>query len=311
MPGHVGLMPDPNSPRKWTWPGWCSGSRRRTNHRSRLIPVSPPLVPPPPPRLQRGRGRTTSTTDFQFTKGDTMSLLGTRPVPEQTADLGHQMSSRNEKKAHALGLTSATGLVIGSIVGTGVFTMPAVLAGAGTMGIVVLAVIAVGAHAAGRAVRPAHQAGAQQRRRALRLLPPRVRRLRRLPRRLVLLDPGLGRQRGHRRRRGCSTSTPCSASATRRGMENWGIALVGLWVPGRRQPGRGSPDGVVPERHRRPEVPAAAVRRRRRLVLRHARPTSARSTPRAGASTAASGSPPAWRCSPSSASRRRRSPPSG
>lgn len=54
-------------------------------------------------------------------------------------------SSRNEEKARTLGLTSATGLVIGSIVGTGVFTMPAVLAGAGTMGIVVLGVIAVGA----------------------------------------------------------------------------------------------------------------------------------------------------------------------
>jgi APA family basic amino acid/polyamine antiporter len=54
-------------------------------------------------------------------------------------------SPRNEQKAQALGLTSATGLVIGSIVGTGVFTMPAVLAGAGTMGILVLAVIAVGA----------------------------------------------------------------------------------------------------------------------------------------------------------------------
>jgi APA family basic amino acid/polyamine antiporter len=44
-----------------------------------------------------------------------------------------------------LGLTSATALVIGSIVGTGVFTMPAVLAGAGTMGIIVHGVIAVGA----------------------------------------------------------------------------------------------------------------------------------------------------------------------
>jgi APA family basic amino acid/polyamine antiporter len=55
------------------------------------------------------------------------------------------MSPRNQKKAHSLGLTSATGLVVGSIVGTGVFTMPAVLAGAGTMGILVLAVIAVGA----------------------------------------------------------------------------------------------------------------------------------------------------------------------
>src|SRR5580658_6326264 len=54
-------------------------------------------------------------------------------------------SPRDEAKARTLGLTSATGLVIGSIVGTGVFTMPAVLAGAGTMGIIVLGVIAVGA----------------------------------------------------------------------------------------------------------------------------------------------------------------------
>ena len=55
------------------------------------------------------------------------------------------LSKRSSAKAHSMGLTSATALVIGSIVGTGVFTMPAVLAGAGTMGIVVLAVIAVGA----------------------------------------------------------------------------------------------------------------------------------------------------------------------
>jgi hypothetical protein len=34
-------------------------------------------------------------------------------------------------KARSLGLTSATGLVIGSITGTGVFTMPAVLADGG------------------------------------------------------------------------------------------------------------------------------------------------------------------------------------
>jgi APA family basic amino acid/polyamine antiporter len=55
------------------------------------------------------------------------------------------MSARNETKARTLGLTSATGLVIGSIVGAGVFTMPAVLAGAGTMSLVVLGVIAIGA----------------------------------------------------------------------------------------------------------------------------------------------------------------------
>ena len=53
--------------------------------------------------------------------------------------------SRNEQKARALGLTSATGLVIGSIIGTGVFAMPAVLAGAGTSSLATLAVIAVGA----------------------------------------------------------------------------------------------------------------------------------------------------------------------
>jgi cytosine/uracil/thiamine/allantoin permease len=55
------------------------------------------------------------------------------------------MSPRNEQKARVLGLTSATGLVVGSIIGTGVFTMPAVLASAGTSSLIVLAVIAVGA----------------------------------------------------------------------------------------------------------------------------------------------------------------------
>jgi Na+/glutamate symporter len=34
-----------------------------------------------------------------------------------------QLSPRNEQKARALGLTSATGLVIGSIIGTGIFAM--------------------------------------------------------------------------------------------------------------------------------------------------------------------------------------------
>jgi len=54
-------------------------------------------------------------------------------------------SAKDQQKARALGLTSATGLVVGSIIGTGVFTMPAVLAGAGTSSLAVLAVIAVGA----------------------------------------------------------------------------------------------------------------------------------------------------------------------
>lgn len=50
-----------------------------------------------------------------------------------------------QQSGHALGLPSATALVIGSIIGTGVFTMPAVLAEAGTASIITLGVISVGA----------------------------------------------------------------------------------------------------------------------------------------------------------------------
>src|SRR5512132_2615520 len=53
-------------------------------------------------------------------------------------------TTRDEGEPRTLGLTSATGLVIGSIVGTGVFTLPAVLAAASTVSLVVLAVVAVG-----------------------------------------------------------------------------------------------------------------------------------------------------------------------
>jgi basic amino acid/polyamine antiporter, APA family len=74
-----------------------------------------------------------------------MSLTVDHATPRLPGPSDQALSPRNQEKAHSLGLTSATGLVIGSIVGTGVFTMPAVLAGAGTMGIVVLGVIAVGA----------------------------------------------------------------------------------------------------------------------------------------------------------------------
>jgi len=73
-----------------------------------------------------------------------MTLL-TEPPRSGEAAGEPPLSPRNQSKAHALGLTSATGLVIGSIVGTGIFTAPAVIAGAGTSGIVVLGVIAVGA----------------------------------------------------------------------------------------------------------------------------------------------------------------------
>lgn len=67
------------------------------------------------------------------------------PTPSEQTPPAPPLSPRNEAKAHAMGLTSATGLVVGSIVGTGIFTMPAVIAGAGTMGILVLGIIALGA----------------------------------------------------------------------------------------------------------------------------------------------------------------------
>jgi APA family basic amino acid/polyamine antiporter len=54
-------------------------------------------------------------------------------------------ASNDQRKGPALGLTSATALVIGTVVGAGVFTMPAVLAAGGTVSLAVLAVIAVGA----------------------------------------------------------------------------------------------------------------------------------------------------------------------
>lgn len=49
------------------------------------------------------------------------------------------------ERARSLGLPSATALVIGSIIGTGVFTMPAVMAGAGTSSLITLGVVGLGA----------------------------------------------------------------------------------------------------------------------------------------------------------------------
>src|SRR6516225_6446655 len=71
--------------------------------------------------------------------------MSTITTPRGQPVLRADMSPRNRQKARALGLTSATGLVIGSIIGTGVFAMPAVLAGAGTSSLLTLGVIAIGA----------------------------------------------------------------------------------------------------------------------------------------------------------------------
>jgi basic amino acid/polyamine antiporter, APA family len=73
------------------------------------------------------------------------SPAAAQPLGEPHEGQPEQAPSKTELKARSIGVTSATGLVIGSIIGTGVFTMPAVLAGAGTSSLVTLAVIAVGA----------------------------------------------------------------------------------------------------------------------------------------------------------------------
>jgi len=65
-----------------------------------------------------------------------MTVLANKPT--DVAPAGRDMASR-------LGLPSATALVIGSIIGTGVFTMPAVMAGAGTSSILTLLTVSIGA----------------------------------------------------------------------------------------------------------------------------------------------------------------------
>ncbi|MFZ0325270.1 MAG: amino acid permease, partial [Actinomycetes bacterium] len=54
-------------------------------------------------------------------------------------------AARTHGPERALGLPSATALVIGSIIAAGVFTMPAVMAGAGTIALGTLVVISIGA----------------------------------------------------------------------------------------------------------------------------------------------------------------------
>jgi APA family basic amino acid/polyamine antiporter len=66
-------------------------------------------------------------------------------APPRAASKPDADSARDGAPKRSLGLPSATTLVIGSIIGTGVFTMPGVLAEAGTSSILVLAVIALGA----------------------------------------------------------------------------------------------------------------------------------------------------------------------
>ena len=75
-------------------------------------------------------------------RGSGGDLGGVAPESGSTPQTATQQPPARSK---ALGLPSATALVVGSIIGTGVFSMPGVLAGAGTSSIIVLGVISVGA----------------------------------------------------------------------------------------------------------------------------------------------------------------------
>ena len=210
------------------------------------------------------------------------------------------VSPRNEAKARTLGLTSATGLVIGSMVRIGIY-------GPGrAYWLARRRDRRGGCHprrgdAARGFVRSAHQAGTGERRRPVRLFPPRVRRLGRLPRRLVLGPASAGNAAivaswvtstlswPQTRQHGELGDRPARAVGTRD-----------------REPGWRPPDGLVPERHRRPQVPPSSSSVSS-AGSSSTRPTSGRSTPRAAASTAVSASRRGWRCSPSSALRPPRS----
>ena len=80
-------------------------------------------------------------------KSSMSSTATTRPQPPGPEQPPPQEPAlpAGQEKAGSLGLTAATALVIGSIIGTGVFTMPAVLAAAGTSSLAVLAAVAAGA----------------------------------------------------------------------------------------------------------------------------------------------------------------------
>ena len=238
-----------------------------------------------------------------------MAIAESSPPSSPAISLKRPLSPRNESKAHSLGLTSATGLVIGSIVGTGVFTMPAVMAGAGTMSLVVLGVIAVGALLLGVLFGQLTKRVPNSDGGVYAYARHEFRRLCRLSRGLVLLDPGLGRQRRHRGVLGVLRRRPVQHHPSSRHGE-LGHCHAGTLGASRREPGRRPSDGVVPEHHRHLEVPAPVVRGGRRLVLCPLGELRGLQC-LGGASTAASGSLPVWPCSPSSGWKRPLSQPSG
>ena len=177
--------------------------------------------------------------------------------------------------AAGFGLRTATALIIGSIIGVGIFNLPTSLAFYGPISLVSMGLTTIGALALAVLFASLDTPSAGGRR-PLRLRAGRLRQPRRLRQRLVLLDHGLGRQRRDRRRLG----------ALRRALHQQGPRQARLDPAGAGRPlGRGGDQslrgqehGLDPGRDDDPEVLRARVHGDRRPVLHQKRQLPPRST---------------------------------
>ena len=164
-----------------------------------------------------------------------------------------------------LGLPQATALIVGSIIGVGIFNLPYSLAGVGPISLVAMAAHHGRRARPGRSVRRAVAAAAGGRR-PLRLRPGRLRQRRRVRRTPGRTGSPPGRATPRSSSAGCSTSRSSSTRATRTGGPIV-IALVGLWIPAADQPQRRQEHGRGPAVDQRPQVHPAGVHVHRRAVL--------------------------------------------
>ena len=166
-------------------------------------------------------------------------LIGrSEPTPAASTHDTHRETSAG------LRLPQATALIVGSIIGVGIFNLPGSLAAYGPISLFAMRLTTVGALAL--AMMFARMATRMPARRALRLRPGRVRQHDGLLQRLAVLDHRVVGQRRDRRRLG----------ALRRGVREQGCRHDGLHRdrPGRSvDPGDGQPDRRA-QHGRRPAV---------------------------------------------------------
>ena len=127
-----------------------------------------------------------------------------------------------------LGLVACTALVVGNMIGSGIFLLPASLAAFGPISLVGWTVTSVGGAGAGGDLRAA-VADRDQDRRTLCLLRGRVRRVRRLHHRLGLLDRALDRQRRGGGGAGRLRRLPLSRRR-RLADASLAVALIAIWT---------------------------------------------------------------------------------